>query len=448
MNNALSIAGISAETVKKYAVKPGALPADKSAGVPAAQEDSVITRYLDVTPDMATRWLKANFGNRPVKQDVVAAYARDMVNGVWQPTHQGIAFSDEDKLIDGQHRLLAIVKCGKTVRMMVTFGIRAQIEGQQMTTMDCVDRGATRSVADQLKIQHGLKNGSAIAQVCSTIAHLCVGERMRRLSVGQTLDIYREFKAAVDYVIEHRLKETGLKSAGVLGAFAFVMSIKEVMKETQLMFHRLNSGDEMEWQPTLKLLRDFLTGENATLILASMNRGIAELTVWVLKQQMEGQSCAEMAKEPEDWFKAVAHIRNLQRDRVAKIANIFKLPAVAKVEPVVESHSAPPRTPAQPAAPASAPAKARPSLDKIISAVENDLKISRLIIAGKGDDADLNGARRVFIALALGYGYSPAAIGEVIKRNVEQVNFIHVPKNHLSKKNLQVFDALKKRLEA
>ena len=30
--------------------------------------------------------------------------------GQWASTHQGIAFADDDTLIDGQHRLLAIVK--------------------------------------------------------------------------------------------------------------------------------------------------------------------------------------------------------------------------------------------------------------------------------------------------------------------------------------------------
>jgi len=96
---------------------------------------------------MAKDWLENNFRNRPISEDTVAAYARDMIAGQWVATHQGVAFNDKDELIDGQHRLHAIVRCDKTIRMMVTFGLPSVIEGKQMTTMDCVDRGRTRSSA-------------------------------------------------------------------------------------------------------------------------------------------------------------------------------------------------------------------------------------------------------------------------------------------------------------
>ena len=119
-----------------------------------------------------------------------------IMNGTWVATHQGLAFNVRDELIDGQHRLKAVVLAGKAVRMMVTFGLPSIISGSEMTTMDAVDRGATRSVADQLTIQHGMKNSGIIASVSRSIAALCSNERTRRLSVGQTLEIYRAFQAS------------------------------------------------------------------------------------------------------------------------------------------------------------------------------------------------------------------------------------------------------------
>lgn len=162
---------------------PGKNPVRKDGEpVTAATSATGTAKWVDVTPVMAKAWLENNFRNRPLSEDVVMAYARDMANGQWVPTHQGIAFNDEDDLIDGQHRLHAIVRSGVTVRMMVTFGLKSRIAGKEMTTMDAVDRGRTRSVADQLKIQHGMKDGSAIAQVCVSLGALCYGERTRRLS--------------------------------------------------------------------------------------------------------------------------------------------------------------------------------------------------------------------------------------------------------------------------
>jgi hypothetical protein len=122
-------------------------------GTAATALGDVWSQWMDVDPAIARRWLENNFRNRFVKEDVVQAYARDMLNGTWVPTHQGIAFNDQDALIDGQHRLKAVIMSGVTVRTMVTFGLPSVIDGREMTTMDAVDRGRTRSVADQLKIQ-------------------------------------------------------------------------------------------------------------------------------------------------------------------------------------------------------------------------------------------------------------------------------------------------------
>ena len=121
--------------------------ADGLDGVPAGVE----VRWVLVAPKLAAEWLANNFVNRPLSDDTVEAYARDGKNGVWALTHQGMAFNDKDELIDGQHRLHGIIKSGVPELTMVTFGLPSKIEGAEMTTMDAVDRGKPRSVADQLK---------------------------------------------------------------------------------------------------------------------------------------------------------------------------------------------------------------------------------------------------------------------------------------------------------
>ena len=324
------------------------LPVEKNGTTVYQKSAPTNSQWMDVTPELAMRWLKNNFRNRPVSDDVVSAYARDMMNGVWQPTHQGIAFNDRDELIDGQHRLLAVVKSRKTIRMMVTFGLPSKIEGSQMTTMDCVDRGRTRTVADQLKIQHGLANGTQITQINSALAGLCC-ERIRRPSVDQILKMYSAFKVPMDFVIANRSKLPGLKSAGVLAGFVFVLAADEKKADFTFtnpvakMLSALNTKDGKGF-PVIKQLYDFLTGDQATLILSSMNRGIAELTVQALWLEMQHRNV-----KLEFSLDGVNHFRAAQPARVALVSAMFKLPEPKKVEPVAESHSATSRTPAQPA---------------------------------------------------------------------------------------------------
>jgi hypothetical protein len=96
---------------------------------------------IDVTPIQAANWLESNKFNRKISDVSVSRYARDMTNGHWTLNHQGIAFDDEGVLVDGQHRLMAIVKSGVTVKMMVTWG--ADRVG--------IDELRVRSAADVIK---------------------------------------------------------------------------------------------------------------------------------------------------------------------------------------------------------------------------------------------------------------------------------------------------------
>lgn len=288
------------------------------------------SQWIEVTPELAQRWLKNNFRNRTVREDVVSAYARDMANGRWVYTHQGIAFNDRDELIDGQHRLHAVILSGlASVRMMVTFGLPSKIDGQEMTTMDAVDRGAMRSVADQLKIQHGMKNGSVIAMISNSIAPICSMERTRRLSVGQTLEIYRLFEPAIQWVIAHRSHATGLRQAGVMAGFAFAIAAQpghEISTTPiQLMFEALVDGEGINPRSGMAALRAFLTSDEAKLLTRGTDRALSELVLQAIYLQFNRKKVLKLfpSVQGADFF------RGLQKERVAKVAALFELPGLA-----------------------------------------------------------------------------------------------------------------------
>jgi len=304
------------------------------------------SQWIDVTPAMAKSWLENNFRNRPLREDTVKAYARDMVLKRWVATHQGLAFNDKDELIDGQHRLHAIVLADVTVRMMVTFGLPSKIAGTEMTTMDAVDRGATRSVGDQLVIQHGFRYGSMTASICAAIGSICFGERTRRLSVGQTLDVYRLFEPSITWVIAHRSKEIGIRQTGVMAGFAFaIMSDNPTMEnvgssDVCFMFEKLVTGEEparrakpkspsktwAQFSPIMRL-RAFLTSDEAKLLTRSLDRGVAELSLQAIMLEAAGKPTSKL----EMSLDGANHFRAAQADRVKKVAALFELPGHHKV---------------------------------------------------------------------------------------------------------------------
>ena len=102
---------------------------------------AMISEVVNITPEMAAEWLEHNMANnRPLNTRTVNKYARIMRGGGWNLTHQGIAFDEKGTLVDGQHRLKAIVTANMPVRMMVTRGVEHK-EGEAFS----VDVGMRRT---------------------------------------------------------------------------------------------------------------------------------------------------------------------------------------------------------------------------------------------------------------------------------------------------------------
>lgn len=122
------------------------------------------TEIKQVTPVWADMVLKsANIDNRSMRQGWVKTLAGVIKRGEWQLTHQGIAFDTDGILIDGQHRLAAIVMSGQTVPVSVTTGLERKAFG-------AIDVHAKRSIGDLTRLPR------KTAEVCRFAALLLYGE--------------------------------------------------------------------------------------------------------------------------------------------------------------------------------------------------------------------------------------------------------------------------------
>lgn len=86
-----------------------------------------------ITPKMAEEYLKHNKINRTLKDKRVTSYANDMKDGAWQLNGEAIRFNKSGDLIDGQHRLNAIIRANKPIQTVVMRGIN--------DTVSVYDRG-------------------------------------------------------------------------------------------------------------------------------------------------------------------------------------------------------------------------------------------------------------------------------------------------------------------
>lgn len=118
----------------------------------------MVSEVINITPQMAKEMLTHNIVNRPIASKRVRSYAIDMKNGAWELNGESIRFNDKGDLIDGQHRLSAIVEANIPVRIYVTKGVGSDIT--------LYDRGKVRNESDSLIIggmPKELANNSNIA---------------------------------------------------------------------------------------------------------------------------------------------------------------------------------------------------------------------------------------------------------------------------------------------
>lgn len=127
-----------------------------SAAVMPSKPTGLYSERFVVTPKEASYWLtECNPRNRPISTAVVKRYAEDMRAGRWQYTHQGPAFDTEGNLIDGQHRLRAVVASGMSVPMHITWNANAE-------TYAVLDTGWRRSPSHVVPGPNaGIKAGAA-----------------------------------------------------------------------------------------------------------------------------------------------------------------------------------------------------------------------------------------------------------------------------------------------
>ena len=99
---------------------------------------------VNMTPELAKKYLALSKFNRKIKQGVVRDYAHKMKNGEWRACTDPISVDECGCLINGHHRLMAVVQSGETVPFLLASNVPKN---------SVFDRGAIRSIGDTLYMQ-------------------------------------------------------------------------------------------------------------------------------------------------------------------------------------------------------------------------------------------------------------------------------------------------------
>jgi hypothetical protein len=122
-----------------------------------------------ITPSIAKELLESNVCNRRVNRHIVSQYANDMSTGQWKiDTAECIKISKTKIILDGQHRLLAIIKSNIPVFFHIAFDVEDNV-------FDVLDTGKIRNSTDIFKIK-GIQKENTIPSIIITYNQIVINK--------------------------------------------------------------------------------------------------------------------------------------------------------------------------------------------------------------------------------------------------------------------------------
>lgn len=145
-----------------------------------------------ITPKKAEALLSGNTKNRNPNKKIIEHYAQMMANGDWKRnTFELIKVGKNGTLLDGQHRLMAVVESKTPIYFHVAYNVQEEI-------FDVLDTGKKRNPNDVFHIQ-GIKNANIIPSIIKKHVLLLNGKNSRNLKIMSNSEILDYYNSRPDF---------------------------------------------------------------------------------------------------------------------------------------------------------------------------------------------------------------------------------------------------------
>lgn len=213
-----------------------------------------------ITPGKAETLLRNNIKNRCITSRSLQRIVNQMKNGEWQEdTGETIKIASDGTLLDGQHRLTALIETGKSFNFLV-------ISDLPNKAFEVIDTGKARNAGDALKIL-GVKNYYALSALIRQYLYLKAEKILNKqndavVTTSKIVECYNERnnywnniskRAHYLYVAAQKI----LTQSFIGGWYSYLSEFFQ--DETELFFQKLCSGiNILDDKDPIKILRDEL----------------------------------------------------------------------------------------------------------------------------------------------------------------------------------------------
>ena len=225
------------------------------------------SRLTVITPKLAAKLLRKNDVNRKIRQRRVDRLVETIKTGQWAVNGETICVAKDGTLLNGQHRLTAVVTCGKSITTFVARGIDKSV-------MPTIDIGSSRGCCDHLRMAGYRGNHGACAAAIGICLHFKNGVYGDKKIAMSPTEMFAYLKGNKGFMHSFELLETNLDLLKLLPPSAAVAThwlFSQIDKEAaDVFFHQLEKGENLgKMSPILKLRTELIA------IRANSKRGQA-----------------------------------------------------------------------------------------------------------------------------------------------------------------------------
>jgi hypothetical protein len=221
----------------------------------------IFSEVVELTPAVAELLLKNNNENRAMNEATVQSYTYDITQGRWDFNGESLKIARDGSLNDGQHRCEAVVRAGKPIRTLMTFGLD---RSARMT----VDQGRVRGVGDYLFMEGGVKNSAevaAAARIMWSVRNGFISLGTPRLGATKTA-IRAEYWAhakAIDSAVSMINEAAGKKRVlgGKAAAIAALVSMRRAYASADDFMSKFIVGNDLKAGDPILVLRERFMGK-------------------------------------------------------------------------------------------------------------------------------------------------------------------------------------------
>lgn len=259
-----------------------------------------------VTPRYAKELLAKNFNNRTIRNRWVEEYASAMTRGEWEFNGDSIRIDRNGVVLDGQHRLSAVIASGVPMKTLLVTGLEPKV-------FDTIDTGKKRTAGDALSMR-GETNANGLAAVarmyftymqsgnpCKTVITPTVPQ------VEETIDENPGIRNATDRVTKSKWCKRYL-TVRIGGFCYYVFRQHDFAAATEDFFNGLETGAELVEGSPIMLLRDRLMEDRISRDRLAEEYKVA-LIFKAFRHARDGQTLRNLRirmhgpKAEYDWFR-------------------------------------------------------------------------------------------------------------------------------------------------